>query len=62
MPDDSSGMNAEVAVRKMDSEGNVTDRSGAASPPRWAQVYVLLLHLFAGFGAWRSVEVLLSLV
>lgn len=60
MTDQTGGMGAEVGVKKINEDGEVSERRGDArvSAPWWAY----LVWLFAIFGVWRLGEILLSLI
>lgn len=62
MTEKNSGMGAEVGVRKINDDGDVTETRGTASPPRWAFVLFWTMVVLSLFGVWKLVDLLLILV
>lgn len=63
MADDTSGVSAEVGVRKMDEDGEVVNESGffddSATTLRGWAIFGILVVLSL-FGVWQIIELLLS--
>ena len=62
MAQEGSGIGAEVSVRKIDDDGSVVQKEGAAKTKKWAKRIVVLLCILSIFGLWKVGELLLSLV
>jgi len=64
MGDEKPGMGAEVGVRKMDENGNVVRREGAAANPheRLARVILFVLLTLSTFGVWKVIEVFMGVI
>lgn len=62
MSDESSGMGAEVGVRKINDDGDVTEVRGSATPPRWAHVLFWSMAVLSVLGVWQLVELMLSII
>lgn len=60
MGDQTGGMGAEVGVRKINKDGDVTDTSGSintgASRVAWAIFFLMVI--LSGFGLWKVVELI----
>lgn len=57
MADETSGMGAEVGLRKRDEDGNVQQREGFLKP-NWPRYVAYIVFLLAGFGLYRIFEIL----
>lgn len=55
MAKSTSGMGAEVSVRKIDEEGEVVQEEGAVSQghARWAYAVQIILLILSVFGIWH---------
>lgn len=64
MDDETSGMGAEVGLRKRDEEGTVTATAGAVDRGTTKRGWLIfgLLVLLSTFGVWKILELLSLLV
>lgn len=61
MADLTGGMGAEVGVRKIDSDGVVTEERGTTSAGRLAYLIFYLMLVLSGFGIWKIFELIFLL-